>query len=82
MVCREIRETNRTDMKQNIKYEDAVRRLEDIVTRMENNELDIDTLSEQLKTAQQLIKLCKDKLIKTDAEIKKLLGKGASAPKC
>ncbi len=69
-------------MKQNIKYEDAVRRLEDIVTRMENNELDIDTLSEQLKTAQQLIKLCKDKLIKTDAEIKKLLGKGASAPKC
>ena len=63
MVCREIRETNRTDMKQNIKYEDAVRRLEDIVTRMENNELDIDTLSEQLKTAQQLMKLCKDKLI-------------------
>jgi|UPI0004079444 exonuclease VII small subunit len=82
MVCREIRETNRTDMKQNIKYEDAVHRLEDIVTRMENNELDIDMLSEQLKTAQQLIKLCKDKLIKTDAEIKKLLGKGASAPKC
>lgn len=82
MVCREIRETNRTDMKQNIKYEDAVRRLEDIVTRMENNELDIDTLSEQLKTAQQLIKLCKDKLIKTDAEIKKLLGKVANAPKC
>lgn len=69
-------------MKQNIKYEDAVRRLEDIVTRMENNELDIDTLSEQLKTAQQLIKLCKDKLIKTDAEIKKLLGKVANAPKC
>ena len=62
-------------MKQNIKYEDAVRRLEDIVTRMENNELDIDTLSEQLKTAQQLIKLCKDKLTKTDGEIKKLLDK-------
>ena len=69
-------------MKQNIKYEDAVRRLEDIVTRMENNELDIDTLSEQMKTAQQLIKLCKDKLRKTDAEIKNLLGKGANAPKC
>ena len=62
-------------MKQNIKYEDAVRRLEDIVTRMENNELDIDMLSEQLKTAQQLIKLCKDKLTKTDREIKKLLDK-------
>ena len=75
MVCREIRTINSMYMKQNIKYEDAVRQLEDIVTRMENNELDIDTLSEQLKTAQQLIKLCKDKLTKTDGEIKKLLDK-------
>ena len=40
---------------------------------MENNELDIDSMSEQLKRAQQLIKLCKDKLTKTDEEIKKIL---------
>ena len=60
-------------MKKEIKYEEAMRQLENIVRKMENDELDIDTMSEQLKTAQQLIKLCKDKLFKTNEEIKKLL---------
>ncbi|MGI6243195.1 MAG: exodeoxyribonuclease VII small subunit [Prevotella sp.] len=55
------------------KYEDAVRQLEDIVEKLENNELDIDEMSKQLKKAQQLIKLCKDRLTKTDAEIQKIL---------
>ena len=57
-------------------YEEAVAELEQIVNRMENNELDIDSMSEQLKRAQQLIKLCKDKLTKTDEEIQKLLKEG------
>lgn len=47
--------------------------LEQIVARMENNELDLDTMSEQLKKAQRLIKLCKDKLTKTDQEIRKII---------
>lgn len=61
------------DKKETLKYEEAVRQLEDIVSKMENDELDIDQLSSQLKQAQQLVKLCKDKLTKTDADIKKLL---------
>lgn len=56
-----------------IKYEQAVSELEEIVEKMENDELDIDQLSEQLKRAKELVKLCKDKLTKTDEEIKKLL---------
>lgn len=56
-----------------IKYEEAVRRLEEIVEQMENNELDIDSLGDKLKEAQGLVKSCKDKLTKTDEEIKKLL---------
>lgn len=55
------------------KYEEAIRQLEDIVERLENNELDIDEMSKQLKKAQQLIKLCKERLTKTDAEIQKIL---------
>lgn len=55
------------------KYEDAIRQLEDIVDKMENNELDIDEMTRQLKKAQQLIKLCKERLTKTDAEIRKIL---------
>ena len=59
--------------KEEIKYEQAVRELEEIVEKMENDELDIDQLSEQLKRANLLVKLCRDKLTKADEEIKKLL---------
>ena len=43
---------------------------------MESGELDIDMMSTELKKAQLLIKLCKDKLTKTDEEIKKILESG------
>lgn len=55
------------------KYEAAMQELEGIVEKLENNELDIDQMSVQLKRAQALIKLCKDKLTKTDEEIKAIL---------
>ncbi|MBR5657180.1 MAG: exodeoxyribonuclease VII small subunit [Prevotella sp.] len=61
-----------------MKYEEAVRQLEEIVRKMEDNELDIDEMGEQLKEAQRLIKLCKDRLTKTDEEIKKILGEDKS----
>lgn len=54
-------------------YEQSLRQLEEIVSKMENDELDIDSLIKQLKTAQKLIRQCKDKLTKTDEEIKKIL---------
>lgn len=58
------------------KYEDAIHELEGIVDSMENGEMDIDSMTAKLKRAQELIKLCKDKLTKTDAEIKKILDGG------
>jgi exodeoxyribonuclease VII small subunit len=60
-------------MEENVKYEQAVSELESIVRKMEGDQLDIDTLADQLKRAKQLIQLCKDKLTKTDEEIKKIL---------
>lgn len=60
-------------METTIKYEEAVKELETIVRRMEANELDIDTLSTELKRAQELLRLCKDKLTKADEEVKKVL---------
>ena len=56
-----------------MKYEEAITRLEQIVHQMETNELDIDQMTSQLLEAQQLIKLCKEKLTKTDDEIRKIL---------
>lgn len=56
-----------------MKYEEAIKNLESIVSMMESGKLDLDQLEEKLKEAQQLIKLCRDKLTKTDKEISKLL---------
>lgn len=58
-----------------INYEEAVRQLEAIVDKMENGEMDLESMTTQLKKAQELIKFCKNKLTKTDAEIEKLIGK-------
>ena len=55
------------------KYETAMKQLEEIVRKMESGELDIDSLSTELTTAQGLIKLCKDKLTKTEEEINKIM---------
>ena len=59
-------------MNDHLKYEEALSQLESIVRKMESNEYDIDELAVQLKTAQQLIKFCKDKLTKTEAELQKI----------
>jgi exodeoxyribonuclease VII small subunit len=59
-------------MNEELKYEEALAQLETIVRKMESNEFDIDELAVQLKTAQRLIKFCKDKLTKTEEEIKKI----------
>ena len=54
-------------------YSQAMERLEKIVRQIDNNELDIDILSEKIKEANEIIAFCKDKLTKADREVEKLL---------
>lgn len=54
-------------------YEESLKHLEDIVRKMEAGDYSIDELAEKLTLAQQLISQCKEKLEKTDSEIKKIL---------
>lgn len=56
-----------------MKYEDAMKKLETIVSDIEDGKLDIDTIGEKLKEAQELIRFCKDKLYQTDKDIQKLI---------
>ena len=56
-----------------MKYEEALAKLEAIVEKMERGDMNIDTLSIELKNDQGLLKVCKYKLNHTDEEIKKLL---------
>lgn len=60
-------------MEKKLTYTAAMKQLEEIVSQLEDNTLDIDLLTEKVKTAQELIKFCRDKLYKTDEEIQKLL---------
>lgn len=61
-----------------MKYEEALYELEAIVRKMENGETDLDAISNELKKAQKLIKLCRDKLTKTDEELKQIMGEQLS----
>jgi exodeoxyribonuclease VII small subunit len=63
-------------MSKEIKYEEAFAQLQDIVRKMENDEFSIDEIAVQLKTAQRLIKFCKDKLTKTEQQIQKIQAEG------
>ncbi|MBR4275728.1 MAG: exodeoxyribonuclease VII small subunit [Prevotella sp.] len=55
-----------------ISYDDAMKRLEEIVTQMESGKTGIDSLVAQLKEARQLVQMCRNKLLKTEEEINKL----------
>jgi exodeoxyribonuclease VII small subunit len=49
-------------MKKEITYSQAQQKLEEIVAQMENNEIDLETLSVKLIEAKELVKLCENKL--------------------
>ncbi|MDR1779122.1 MAG: exodeoxyribonuclease VII small subunit [Tannerella sp.] len=54
-------------------YNESITKLREIVADIEQGELDVDILSEKVKEASRLIKVCKDKLFKADEEVKKIL---------
>ena len=54
-------------------YKEAVEKLRRIVAEIEQGDVDVDLLSDKVKEATRLIKLCKEKLYKADEEVKKVL---------
>ena len=54
-------------------YNKTIEKLRTIVAEIERGELDIDELSRKVKEASSLIQVCKEKLLKADEEVKKIL---------
>ncbi len=54
-------------------YDAAMKQLEAIVAKMEQGQLGIEAMVAELKTAKALIKQCRDKLTKTEEEIKEII---------
>jgi len=59
--------------KKKISYKEAIEEIEEILLQIENEELDVDDLSEKVKRVSSLIKTCKDKLHKTEEEVENIL---------
>lgn len=59
--------------KKEASYTESIKELEKILDKIENDNIDVDVLTQEIKKASELIKKCKDKLYKTDEEIKKIL---------
>jgi exodeoxyribonuclease VII small subunit len=59
--------------KTDISYAKAIKEIEEILQKIENEELDVDQLGASVKKAADLLKICKSKLHDTEEEIQKIL---------
>lgn len=62
----------KSSSKKKITYNDAMEQINAILEKLNNEELDIDSLSKEIKKATELISLCKHKLKDAQQEIDKL----------
>ncbi len=60
-------------MSDKIGYTEAFEELQQIVSEIEQGEISVDELSEKVKRAAQLIKVCKAKLTTTEEDVNKIL---------
>lgn len=60
-------------MSEKISYTEAYTELQQVVTEMENSEVTIDELDTRIKRASKLLKICKDKLFKTEKNVQDIL---------
>ena len=58
---------------ENPSYAEAFRELQDIVAEIEQGEISVDDLSDKVKRASLLIRICKDKLSRTEEDVSKIL---------
>lgn len=60
-------------MKEEITYTAAFEELKEIVDQLENDNISVDELTEKMKRATVLMKICRDKLTKTEEEVSKTI---------
>lgn len=59
--------------KKELKYSEAIAELEAITAKMQSPDCDIDSLASLTSRALELLKICKQKLFKTDEEVRRCL---------
>ena len=61
------------NIKKTISYSEAMAEVEEILEKIENEELDVDELAEKVQRVSVLLKICKDKLTKTNEQVEQIL---------
>ena len=56
-----------------VKYNKAIERLDEIIGKIESDDIDVDELATRVKEAVHLIKLCKAKIDKAEMEVKQVV---------
>ena len=59
--------------KKALKYGDAIREIEQILEKFRSEQLDVDTLANEVKRATELIAACKSRLKEVEGEVNKIL---------
>ncbi len=59
--------------KKDIKYGEAIKEIEEILSKIENEELDVDDLTSKVKRVSELLSICKNKLHNTEEQVEKIL---------
>jgi exodeoxyribonuclease VII small subunit len=59
--------------KKQLSYSEAIATIDEILQQIETGELDVDELTEKVRQASELLKLCKSKLFNTEKEVAKVL---------
>lgn len=59
--------------KKQLSYTEAMTEIETILKRFRAEEMSVDDLTREVKRATELIALCKERLLKSEAEVKKVL---------
>lgn len=62
-------------MEENIKYEQAMAELNEILRNMQNGQCDIDSLAAMTRRATELLATCRAKLTATEEELATILDK-------
>jgi exodeoxyribonuclease VII small subunit len=60
-------------MSEQIKYSEAFSELESIVSALQSDNCDIDTMVAKTKRASELLKICRSRLTATEQELKDVL---------
>ena len=56
-----------------VKYSKAIQKLDEIIAKIESDDIDVDELADKVQEAVNLIKICKTKIEKAEMEVKQVV---------